>query len=84
GPKRNWSKRTNYTKAVIHVNQKVIRQNHNTGERNPVITVKRGAKNIYGHTVEVNGPCRVMYRPDEPLNCGARVWIETISDFNVS
>ncbi|NEO13553.1 MAG: helix-turn-helix domain-containing protein [Moorea sp. SIO4G2] len=83
GPKRNWSKRTNYTKAVIHVNQKVIRQNHNTGERNPVITVKRGSKNTYGHTVEVNGPCRVMYRPDEPLKCGARVWIETISDFKV-
>ncbi|NEO95605.1 MAG: DNA-binding protein, partial [Moorea sp. SIO3G5] len=69
--------------AVIHVNQKVIRQNLKSGERNPVITVKRGSKNIYGHTVEVNGPCRVMYRPDNPLNCGARVWIETISDFKV-
>ncbi|NEO93466.1 MAG: DNA-binding protein, partial [Moorea sp. SIO3G5] len=70
--------------AVIHVNQKVIRQNLKSGERNPVITVKRGSKNIYGHTVEVNGPCRVMYRPDDPLKCGARVWIETISDFKVS
>ncbi|NEO93260.1 MAG: DNA-binding protein, partial [Moorea sp. SIO3G5] len=69
--------------AVIHVNQKVIRQNLKTGERNPVITVKRGSKNVYGHTVEVNGPCRVMYRPDDPLKCGARVWIETISDFEV-
>ncbi|NEP29264.1 MAG: DNA-binding protein, partial [Moorea sp. SIO3I6] len=52
-------------------------------DRNPVITVKRGSKNVYGHTVEVNGPCRVMYRPDDPLKCGARVWIETISDFEV-
>ncbi|NES86815.1 MAG: DNA-binding protein [Moorea sp. SIO2B7] len=83
GPKRNWSKRREYTKAVIHVNQRVIRNNLKTGERNAVITVKRGSQNIYAHTVEVNGRCRVMYRPDNSLDCGARVWIETISDFKV-
>ena len=34
-------------------------------------------KNNYGHEVEINGPCRVVYSPDKPLSCGAKVWIET-------
>lgn len=64
-------------KHYIHVNQHVIRKNHKTGEREPVIAVKTGKKNRYGHTVTVSGPCVVRYEPDSPLSCGARVWIET-------
>jgi hypothetical protein len=64
-------------KIIIHVNQHVIRRNHKTGERKPVLTVKRGRTNTYATSVEVLGPCRVVYSPDAPLSCGARVWIET-------
>lgn len=64
-------------KTVIHVNQHTIRDNAKTGERNPVLTVKTYKSNTYAHEVEIDGPCRVVYSPDKPLPCGARVWIET-------
>jgi len=64
-------------KTRIHVNQHVIRRNQTTGEREPVLTVKTSKANQYAHTVEIRGPARVVYRPDKPLSCGARVWIET-------
>ena len=27
--------------------------------------------------VEIDGPTRVVYRPDRPLSCGAVLWVET-------
>jgi len=66
-------------KTIIHVNQLIIRSNQKTGEREPVLTAKTYKSNEYGHEVEISGPCRVVYSPDKPLGCGARVWIETES-----
>jgi hypothetical protein len=37
----------------------------------------------FGHEVEIHGPCRIVYRPDEPHNCGATVWIETLATVTV-
>ena len=65
------------SKKYIHINQHVIRSNAKSGDREPVITVKTYKTNNYGHEVEINGPCRVVYSPDKPLSCGAKVWIET-------
>ena len=67
-------------KRRIHVNQHKIRRNQKTGERKPVITVKTYKSNDYCHEVDIVGPCRVIYSPDKPLSCGARVWIETDSE----
>jgi hypothetical protein len=64
-------------KKYIHINQHVIKRNAKTGEREPVITVKTYKNNIYGHEVYVDGPCKIVYSPDKPLSCGAKVWIET-------
>lgn len=64
-------------KTVIHVNQHVIRSNKKKGEQQPVLTVKTGTENVYAHEVYIDGPSKVIYRPDKPLSCGARVWIET-------
>lgn len=64
-------------KKRIHVNQHVIRRNHKTGETTPPISIKtsRGATNAT--EVVIQGPSTVVYRPDKPLSCGARVWLET-------
>ena len=67
-------------KTIIHVNQHIIKKNRTTGERAPVLTVKTYKSNTYASEVEVVGPCRVVYRPDKPLSCGATVWIETQDD----
>lgn len=67
-------------KTIIHVNQHVIKKNRETGSRDPVLTVKTYKSNDYAHAVEILGPARVVYQPDDPLSCGARVWIETQSE----
>jgi hypothetical protein len=67
-------------KTIIHVNQHVIKRNSKTGEREPVLTVKQGRKNTYAHEVSIHGPSKVVYSPDKPLSCGAKVWIETESE----
>ena len=64
-------------KKYIHINQHIIRRNASNGYNEPVITVKTYKSNDYGHEVTVNGPCKVVYSPDKPLSCGAKVWIET-------
>ena len=64
----------------IHINQHVIRRNKATGEAAPPITVKTSRGNVYCTAVTINGPSRVVYSPDKPLPCGARVWIETVAD----
>ena len=70
-------------KTIIHENQHVVRQNGKTGERNPVLTVKTYKSNTYAHEVEIDGPSRIVYSPDKPLSCGAKVWIETTSEVKI-
>jgi hypothetical protein len=70
-------------KTRIHVNQHKIRSNKKNNLNEPVITVKTSKSNTYGHEVEVLGPSKVIYSPDKPLSCGARVWIETNSDVKI-
>ena len=72
----------------IHINQHVIRANAKNGDSNPVITVKTYDSNTYGHTVEIldkngNVVATVVYSPDKPLPCGAKVWIETSSEVTI-
>ena len=69
--------------ARIHVNQHVIKANAKNGENNPVFTIKQGGKNTYAHSVKVHGEMELVYSPDKPLNCGAKVWIETRGDITV-
>jgi hypothetical protein len=63
----------------IHINQHVIRRNmkKTDGVYEPTVTVKDGKKNTYCYGVDILGPCSVVYSPDKPLSCGAKVWIET-------
>ena len=69
-------------KTYIHVNARLVRKNIDAGleEREPVLTVKTYKSNNYCNRVDINGPSRVVYSPDKPLGCGARVWIETESE----
>ena len=66
--------------ARIHVNQHVIKANAKSSDRNPVFTIKQGGKNTYATRVKVVGEMELVYSPDKPLSCGAKVWIETRGD----
>jgi len=70
-------------KTIIHVNQHAIKRNVRTGSREPVLTVKTYKSNTYAHEVVIDGPSRIVYSPDKPLSCGARVWIETESKVHI-
>ena len=71
-------------KKIIHVNQHRIRANAKNGTSDPVLTVKTYKSNEYGHraTLTHNGVevANIIYSPDKPLSCGARVWIEVDTD----
>ena len=77
GPEPGWKNGKKPAKTIIHVNSQKISKNKKEQQQEPVITIKRGNTNIYGHEVEIPGGCRVVYRPNSPKSCGAQVWIET-------
>jgi hypothetical protein len=64
-------------KARIHVNQHIIRSNRKSGLKEPTLTIKTSRKNIKASSVNIDGPCQIVYSPEKPLSCGATVWIET-------
>ena len=69
-------------KKIIHINQHKIRANKKNGTEDPVITCKTSKSNNYAKNVEIfdkenNVVAKVIYSPNKPLSCGARVWIET-------
>ena len=68
----------------IHVNQHKIKSNKKNNLNDPVITIKTSRSNTYGHNVEILGPSKIVYKPYKPLNCGARVWIETYSEIKIT
>lgn len=74
-------------KQIIHINQHHIKWNrkHPEEENKPVITCKTYKDNQYHHGVKLvdqegNVIGHVKYQPDNPLACGAHVWIEIDTD----
>ena len=69
-------------KQIIHVNQHKIRANTKNGTDQPVLTCKTYKSNTYAHEAIIYGQdgleaARVIYSPNKPLSCGAKVWIQT-------
>lgn len=70
-------------KTIVHVNQHIIKSNAKNGTNDPVLTVKTYKSNTYAKDVKIHGASRIVYSPDKPLSCGARVWIETESEVEI-
>lgn len=76
-------------KTIIHVNQHKIKSNAKNNDNQPVLTCKTYKSNVYGHSAEILDAegipvASVIYRPNKPLSCGAKVWIETQNNVRVS
>lgn len=74
-------------KTIIHVNQHHIKANAK-GERKPVLTCKTYKGNKYSNEIVILGhdgkeAARIIYSPDKPLSCGAKVWIETYGEVQI-
>ena len=68
----------------IHINSNKIRSNSKHGTNEPVITIRQGQKVLmYANEVLIKGPSKVIYSPDKPLSCGAKVWIEVEDSIDV-
>ncbi len=80
GQKGTWKTTKKLQKTTININSNIIRQNikKNKQERKPAIAVK-GKQKRYVHELEIPVPCKIIYNPDKPLSCGARVWIEILN-----
>jgi hypothetical protein len=76
GPQGTWKKKLQRITSYIHVNQHILKKNRKDKTKEPVITVKQGLKNTYCHEVEIAGPSRLVYRPDDRKSCGASIWLE--------
>ena len=70
-------------KTIIHVNQHTIRSNIKSESKEPPLTVKTYKSNEYAFEVSIKGESKVVYSPDKPLSCGARVWIETEGEVEI-
>ena len=75
-------------KTIIHVNQHNIKANAK-GDNKPVLTCKTYNSNEYANEAIIyvqDGlfAARVIYSPDKPLSCGAKVWIETFCKIEIT
>jgi len=67
-------------KTIIHINKNIIQKNNKRGTKLPVCRVELKGKTWYGSKVDILGPSEMIYSPDKPRKCGARLWIETDSE----
>ena len=75
-------------KKIIHVNQHIIKKNRKNGATEPVLTCKTYKTNQYAHEAVIYDTfgfeaARIIYSPNKPLSCGARVWIETHNEIEL-
>jgi len=80
GQAGTWKTSKQPKKTIFHINSNTIRSNKYKAksEREPVIAIK-GANKGYVDHLEIPVPCRIVYEPDKPLSCGAKVWIEVLN-----
>jgi hypothetical protein len=77
GPKSTCRKRMQEADTRIHINRKKFDENRAKEKQDPIIAVHKGSRPpVYYDEVEITGACRMIYRPDKPLSCGAVLWIE--------
>lgn len=62
---------------IIHINRNIIQSNAKRGSEEPVCRVEENGVVQYCMEVDIRGPSRMVYRPDKPRPCGAKLWIET-------
>lgn len=68
---------------IIHINRNIIQQNAKHGKQDPVVRVEENGVVTYCMEVEIKGPSRMVYRPDKPRKCGAKLWIETDAELEL-
>lgn len=63
----------------IHVDQQKIRNK----EPDP-ITIQTSDGSLKAAEIDIRGESQVVFRPNDPLSCGARLWIETKAEIVIT
>lgn len=71
-------------KKRLHVDQARIRRNTKTGSNDPPITVQARGGPYKAHRAVIDGPSELVYEPEDPLSCGARLWIFTEAEVHLT
>jgi len=77
----------NYKKGTIkrvHVDKRIMASNLKHGRNDPPITIQTSLGPKKFKSVEILGPSKVIYSPNKPLSCGARLWVETREEINAT
>lgn len=71
---------------IIHVYQQRIRSNIKAApeDREPPVIIRDGKARTYANEISIDGPCKIVYSPDKPLGCGARLWIEVSDETEIT
>jgi hypothetical protein len=89
-------KRIHVNQGVIRSNRKYGKTDdpltvkvYKDGKRKKAREKKTSDENVYGHRVIIldangNPAAHLIYRPHDPLSCGAQIWIETENEVLVS
>lgn len=66
--------------TIIHINRNILQQNEKHDTSKPICRVEVKGKTWYGSKVDILGPSTMIYSPNKPRSCGAKLWIETHSE----
>lgn len=61
----------------LHVDRRRLAADVKAGSKSAVLTIQTSRGSTKAVEVDIRGPSRFVYRPEKPLSCGARAWIET-------
>ena len=79
GPQPKWKSYQGHAKTVIHAYKNHIGKKYENGEYKPPLAVQNSCTGNYSaYALDIEGPCRFYYQPDNPRSNGARLWIETV------
>ena len=73
----------NFKKGTIkrlHVDKRVIASNLKHGKDDPPITLQTSRGSFKTKGAKIHGPSTFIYDNENPLSCGARLWIETTAE----
>ena len=84
GPKGTWNQKRRTSLTRIHVNRKIFGFNKKFGVNLPPISVRIGSKTYFCHQADIPAQARVVYKPNNPLPCGAVLWIDIAPDQIIS
>ena len=62
---------------MINIHKNLKQANDKQGRTVPGCRVEAKGKVGYGSQVDILGPSSMIYSPNKPRKCGAKLWIET-------